>query len=150
MTLPKTLVDREHQKFRDTSVINQTKVAVEIENANSIPVSFIEAQPTDFVIEYQESTSVVASNLVTVLEYIVPTTKTLRIKSILLSGTNVAEFYLVIDNIVKGKFRTWWGEFNTDLMLDISFAQNTNIKVKAEHDRPDLCEFSATIKGYLS
>lgn len=148
--MPSNLPERESRKFRDASGSN-SKVAVTIEQdpSSPIPVYVTDSVSELNLIEFDEITSVPNSTLSDVQIYTVPMGKKLKLKTISLSGDNIAEFSIMVDNVLKEKIRTWWTDFNKELKFDSTFEENTEIKIRVIHSSLSLGSFNSTIKGEL-
>lgn len=99
------------------------------------------------VSEYGEVTGVANGVTTQIVEYIAPADSYLQ--KIELSGTNIAEFELTIDNVTIDKKRTYFGaslnsffDFNKGLAL----VAGQSIKVLVVHNRPSLGDFNARVQ----
>lgn len=105
---------------------------------------------------FDEVTSVATSTLTTVVSYTVPAGLGFLLQLVEASGTNIAEYRVLLDTTLIAKRRTYFGgAVNTDFKFDgfnnkgIVVAAATVITLKVIHERPDTGDFSGRILGVL-
>ena len=99
---------------------------------------------------YSEITAVPSGPTVTVQTYTVPADKTGYLMKVTVSGTNIAEFAVLINGVIQDKRRTWFCDFNEDFDF---LEQNGGIQINAgdivtvtvNHWRPALGDFNSKI-----
>lgn len=115
---------------------------------NPIPVDIVNSG--DDVLEYNGVTSISAAVSTDVLSYTVPVGKTLSLRSIDFSGSNIAKFDIEIGGSIKATKRTWWTKFNGMVDFDeFNVSASTVIKVKVIHNSTAVGDFEATLRGQL-
>lgn len=99
--------------------------------------------------QYDEVTNVVAGVTTTVLTHTFSPTINTSIKSVSVSGDNVATYELFIDSVLIEKQRTYFGG-SLNAMLDFYQGQSVGLgsvlEIKAHHQRPMVGSFNATLK----
>lgn len=95
--------------------------------------------------QYNEVTSVGSSTLTTVLTYIAISNKLLNLVKV--SGTNIAEYRVLINGSVVCKERTYFGNsLNLEIpMLYTKIAIGDTLEIKVIHFRSSLGDFNSTI-----
>jgi hypothetical protein len=98
----------------------------------------------------------VASGIPTdVVTYTVPAGKTLYLRHVAFSGSNVSTFWIDIDGSVQARKRTYFTEYNGDFFFEgdsghgLKVNAGQTITVVAEHSRPSLGDFDASMDGRL-
>lgn len=108
----------------------------------------INVQPASPTVEsaYAEITSVPTATLSNVLSY--TALNATNLKSVHVSGTNVAEYRIRINGVVKAKLNTYWGSFNASLSFQqgLSVGVGDVVNVQVLHNRPDLGDFNTTLE----
>lgn len=94
---------------------------------------------------YNEVTSVGSATLTTVLTYIAVSNKLLNL--IKVSGTNIAEYRVLINGSIVCKERTYFGNsLNLEIpMLSTKIMNGNTLEIKVIHLRPNLGDFNSTI-----
>lgn len=93
---------------------------------------------------FNEVTSVGAATLTNVISYdaLLPS----KLERILVSGTNIAEYLVFLDEIVIAKQRTYFSSgLNSQFDFGVNLAQGSNITVKVIHNRSNLGDFNASL-----
>ena len=104
---------------------------------------------------YTEVTSVASATLTTVTTYTVPALKKFYLYFAACSGTNIAEWTVELNSVVIAKQRTYFGgDLNTVLNFGngnsgLELAAADVVRVRVEHNRPDVGDFNARIVGVL-
>lgn len=96
---------------------------------------------------YNEVTSVVAG-VTTVLNQIIVSQNVL-LQKIEFSGTNIAEYELVIDGNTEDKKRTYFGSSlngNFDFNQGLSILNGQNVTIYVVHNRPDVGNFNCRMQ----
>ena len=115
-------------------------------------------QPGTQIEEYNEVNSVAAASLTTIVTFTVPIApagQVFHLRHVTASGCNVAAFQLEINGVVKAKKRSYWCDFNVDFFFESETGGSRQlvagdvVRVRVEHNRPDLSPFNATIYGRL-
>lgn len=117
----------------------------------SVNVVLTAGNPGDLKSFYNEVTAA-ASILTTVQTYTAPVGKTTFIQKIEVSGTNIAEYSILINAVIQDKKRTY---FSGDLNLAFVFAETGTgypltvgdvVTVKVIHLRPTIGDFNSRIQ----
>lgn len=105
---------------------------------------------------YDEITAVAKSVLTTISTYTVPVGKSFFLESVDFGGTNIAEYTLLIDNVLEAKKRTWWTgdlkdsfDFRCGINKGLGVDAGKEIKIKVIHERDSLGSFESRILGVL-
>lgn len=95
--------------------------------------------------QYNEITSVPSAILTTILTY-APANNG-RIHKISVSGTNIAEYQIQINAVVREKIRTYFGNsLNYTANTDIIVNAGEIITIKVIHNRPTVADFNASLE----
>ena len=96
--------------------------------------------------QYAEVSSVPSSSLTSVLSYTAIDDGYL--KSVHVSGTNVAEYRIRINAVNKAKLRTYFTEYNASLHFGqgLAISAGDSVNVQVIHTSTDLGDFNATIE----
>ena len=144
MTLPKTTLDREFQKFRDTNEAGKTKVAVVLEQEESVPVSIVDELGTPFNLSgaTQTSQGVEVDIINTTLANAV------NLKSFKVSCSIEGIAYFRVNGTIKGSARTSAGkpdaEFDYDSTLPLLASDQIKLSFMAR-----LNSKQTDVEGYL-
>lgn len=131
------------------------KVYVRVGNSDEVPLYVaLTGDPNEEDLQvFDEALSVTNGDEITVVEYIVPPAKVLSLDNILVSGSNVAKYTVLIDNLVnKIKYTYYGASLNENFDYNsYKLTAGTNIKVKVVHnnDLNHSGDFFATIEGKL-
>jgi hypothetical protein len=121
--------------------------SVVIGNTAAIPVTFTQGVP---FVEYSDISSLASGTLTTILSYTVPVGKTLAMEKVEVSGCNVADYVVEVDGAIKGKRRTYFGNFNADFdYKGLQVAAGLVVRVRVIHSRPTTGNFDASLIGSL-
>lgn len=135
------------------------RIHTKVSNAISepIPVFVVEPPPVttqNVVIAYNGVTSVASSSLTPVLTYTVPPAMMFYIGRVEFSGTDIAQFRILINGIVMGIKRTYFGgelngtfEFSLPTGMGVTMVAGDVLVLDVEHQRPMLGDFDATLVG---
>lgn len=97
--------------------------------------------------QYEEVTSVANSTLTTVLSKTFSVLSNL--KRVSCSGTNIAEYRVILDGDIISKKRTYLGNsLNVDFIFDeegLELLPTSVLEIKVIHSRPDLGDFESNI-----
>ena len=116
-------------------------------DGEAIPVTFTAGTP---IVEYAGISSLASGTLTTILSYTVPVGKTLTLEKIEVSGCNVADYSVDIAAVVKGKRRSYYGNFNADFEYKgLQVLASTIIRVRVIHSSSLSGDFDATLIGSL-
>ena len=94
-------------------------------------------------------TSVPIASQTTIITYTVPLATTADLFRIEVTGTNIATYSFYVNDILQGVRRTWFGgniSERFEFLPAMSYPSGTVITIKAEHNRPDPCQFEARIQ----
>lgn len=104
---------------------------------------------------YAEANQVVSGSTTQINTYTVPPGKVSLIQKIEISGENIAKFQVLINGVVQGTRRTYFGSalnttFDFTTGQDNGFVINAGdvLSVTVLHDRPYLADFEARIQVY--
>lgn len=123
-----------------------------INTDGSINTVISASNPGELVSVYNEVTAVAASVLTTVQTFTAPVAKVTYLQKIEVSGTNIAEYRIEINNVVQDKKRTYFGaELNLKFMFvelgtGLALAVGDVVTVKVIHARPDVGDFNSRIQ----
>lgn len=118
----------------------------------SINVSVTSSNPGTIKSFYNEVTSVATAILTPINTYTAPVGKISYLQQVEISGTNIAEYTIEINSIIKAKKRTYFG---SNLDIEFIFALGSIglplivgdiITIKVIHNRPNLGDFDARIQ----
>lgn len=118
----------------------------------SINVNLVGSATGDFKNYYNEVSAVVTGILTTMQTYTVPVGKTAYLQKVDVSGTNIAEYTVLVNSVIQDKKRTY---FSGDLNTEFKFADNTQgyplatgdvVVTKVIHGRPDSGDFNSRIQ----
>lgn len=140
---------REFNKFVESqSRPGEPSVEVTIGNTDPIPVDFT---PGDVVNTFNSVGAVAASTLTTVVSYTVPVDKVFNLQFIEFGGENIATFEVLIDGVLEGRQRTYFGGPLSGVFLfeGLRVASGLIITLRVEHSRPMSGEFEGRILGAL-
>lgn len=117
-------------------------------NAN---VTIVPSSPLIVKSTFNAITSVSSGILTTILSYTVPVGKTDYLDHIEVSGDNIANFEVYINNVLNARQRTAFTNFNAlfeyqvDSEVGYKLIAGTLLQVKVLHNRPSLGNFEARI-----
>lgn len=102
---------------------------------------------------FNSVTSVAASVSTTIVTYTVPALKTARLQRLEVSGTNIAQYDVLVNNVLQARRRTYFGAplnetFDFTAEVDLGFKLNSGdvVKINVIHQRPDLGDFEGRIQ----
>lgn len=151
MTIPKTICDREHEKFEECPTgSGQPAVRTKIcqDTGETIKVEFDEEGVVTCI--YNEVSSVPTATLSDVVSYTVPVGKTFKLKEISFSGDSIAEYTIEVDSTIEDKKRSWWTNWDgVFLFYNKLFIAGTVIKLRVDHCSSTSGEFNGRIIGNL-
>lgn len=109
---------------------------------------------TAIINSYNEVTSVGAASPTVVNTYIVPLGKDAFLQQIAFSGTNIATYEVLVNNIVIDKKRTYFGtsldsnfHFSNSSADGYVLASGDVVTVRVTHNRPDLGDFNCRVQA---
>ena len=140
--------DREYFSYTecDGKVARRTKICQD--KGESIRV---EIEETGLSLnQYSEPNSVAGLSTATVLNYIVPVQKELKLKTIECSGENRALYIVEINNVVQSKKSTYFTKYNTTFeFFDFKLNAGDNLKITVQNKSTTFADFNANILGVL-
>lgn len=123
------------------------KVRVTNLSSEAVPVSLT---PQDQINTYAEVSSVASATLTTIVSYTVPIGKIFYLNLAELSGSNIAEVFVTVNNVTIAKKRTYFTDYNAEfLFFGNAQAAGDVVAVKIEHNRALVGDFEARIIGGL-
>lgn len=144
----------EHGKFAECPAgSGMPAVKTKIVQDDPIDVSFSPGLPSGYsaVNIYGTASLVPSGSNTTVATYTVPVAGELVLSSVEVSGGNVAEYTIEVNNIVVAKRRTYWTDFNSVFGFDrFTLSASDTIDVKVLHNRTTASDFDARIIGIES
>lgn len=154
MSIYGSVRDRELSKFVESPSRGEPQVAVEVlvGNGETQPIpTFSVDQPGEEVLVFEEINAVAGLSTQNLIVYTVPLTKKLRNISIKLSGENKAVYSVLFNNVVVGKCRTWFGNFNNEIRFNIAtLNQSSEVKVEVFNASNSTANFNVTMEGILN
>lgn len=136
----------------DNVAISDGTNTLHVNPDGSINVNITTSNPGEVKSFYNEITSVATAVLSTILTYIAPIGKSSFLQGIEVSGTNIAEYQVLINASMLDKKRTYFGG---DLDTNFLFAHTgtglpltvaDTITVKVIHNRPTVGDFNARLQ----
>ena len=122
----------------------------------AIPVQVGITLPSAVNNVFGQALAVPTATPTTLVTYIVPLGKEFALLRVLCSGENVATYEVLVDGVVQGLQRTYFGadlntEFDFSALEDFGFrlTQGQVVTVRVTHDRPDPANFEARIMGSI-
>jgi len=112
----------------------------------SINVNVVSSTSTAYNFRFGEVSSVAFNILTPVLSY--TATADSLLQRILVSGTNISMFEVVVNGNMVARKYTYYGNLNEtfDLGAGIKVLSGQTILVRTRHNRPDVADFNATIQ----
>lgn len=102
---------------------------------------------------FNSVTSVASSVSTTIVTYTVPALKTANLQRLEVSGTNIAQYDVLINNVLQARRRTYFGSslnetFDFTAEIDLGFKLNSGdiVKINVIHQRPDLGDFEGRVQ----
>lgn len=143
------------ERIRVDALISDGMDAMVVNSDGSINVNVVSGSvdTTDYKSYYNEVTSVASATQTTVLSYTVPVGKDAFIQKICFSGTNIAEYEVLVNATTQDKKRTYFGN-----SLDGTFvfdSSNTEgyplqtgdvVEIKVLHNRPNVGDFNCRLQ----
>lgn len=153
----------------DVNIINPLSVEIDAGDGDNIAISdgtntlsvntdgSINVKVSDtlgtLISSFSEITSVASSTTTDINSYTVPIGKTGFLQKVYLSGTNIAEYEILINGIVQEKTRTWFGnslneelDFSDYSKNGIPLIAGDIVKARVTHNRPSVGDFNARIQ----
>lgn len=141
----------ENNKFVDDSnghVAVNTVTEVTNDASNPVPVEIVDGTiGTDFDL-YNEVLAVAGASTAKIITYVVPVATTLKLKTVQVSGSNIAEYTVKIDGVVKAKKRSYFTDYDRKFELTgINVEAGETITVEVDNYRSSSADFNATLIG---
>ena len=122
-------------------------------NITNTGLPIVVSYPGTIVSKYNETNSVSSGNLTTILTYTVPVGKTGMLQKCEVSGTTIATYTLLINNILMDKKVTMFGgSFNENFLYDLGSRTGLNLNsgdvvtVQVLFNRPSVNDFNARLQ----
>lgn len=136
----------------DNIAISDGSNTLAINPDGSINVNITQSNPGELKSVYNEISSVVSGVLTTIQTYTAPAGKTTYLQKAEVSGTNIAEYTILVNATIEDKKRTYFGgdlnamfkfiETGTGLPL----AVGDTVTTKVIHNRPNSGDFNSRIQ----
>ena len=157
MTIPKTICDREYNKFVESQKrpsdprANAVEVCVGNNTDNPIPVLPVDAADVgDPINVYAESLSVAIGANVTVLSYTVPALKEFVLKRVSYSSTVKSEHIIDVDASTIAKKRIYCTDFNGEFIFENQvYTAGAVIKLVSTNKAPLIGDINGNLQGIL-
>lgn len=143
----------ENNKFVDDSngnVAVNTVTEVTNDASNPVPVEIVDGTiGSDFSL-YNEILSVAGSSTSIILTYVVPVATLLRLKTIEVSGSNIAEYIIKIDGVTQAKKRSYFTDYDRTFNLEgLNVAAGETLTIEVNNYRSSSADFNATLLGTI-
>jgi len=146
MSISKNTRDREFDKFRGSEK-PETRVAVEVENTNPIPVEFSQGISTNV---YGDVTAIAIGASVDVVSYTVPVGKVFVLNFAEGSGCSVSEYSVLVNSAVITKRRTAHGNYDfVSPFGGAEFVAGSVIKINASNTSGKINEYDCKLVGSI-
>jgi len=146
MSISKNIRDREFDKFRGDEK-PETRVAVEIENTNPVPVEFSQGVSVN---TYGDAIAIAIGASVDVVSYTVPVGKVFVLNFAEGSGCSVSEYSILADSAVIAKRRTAHGNYDfVSPFGGAEFVAGSVIKINASNTSGKINEYDCKLVGSI-
>jgi hypothetical protein len=149
MALPSSVKDREYKAFVECNGQPAKRTKICQEAGETIKVE-VEEESGLYLNTYNEANSVAGLATATVIDYTVPVTKEVKLKTIECSGDNRAIFKVEINTVTQAKKRTYFTEYNCSFeSFNLILNAGDNIKVIVENKSNSIADFNANFLGVI-
>ena len=122
--------------------------------SEAVPVYLVEGGTQTLISTFNDISAVAAGVETTVTTYTVPVGKVFYLQRVEVSGSNIAEYWLKIANVVVDKRYSWFTkglsdlfDFSGGLLRGLKVNAGVTVKVTVRHGRPFAGDFNARIQG---
>lgn len=101
---------------------------------------------------FNEANAVPAATPTKIVELTVPAGKTFKLLEVHASGTNVANFWVVVDGTIQARKRSYYTHYNVDFTfpgVGLEVSAGKKVSVHVQHTQVDVGDFDANLFGAL-